>query len=96
MKKMLLASVFALFGTFAMANEKIDVQSEVRTETTIEVLGCVYVVRTITYNSCGTQIGASSTSYYFEGNGCEGLIMDVNKVNTNAPCGPAEVLVNEF
>lgn len=87
MKKMLLASAFALFGTFAMANEKTESQSELKTETVVEVFGCTYSIRTLTYNSCGEIIGDSTTNYWFEGSGCEGLYMEVNRNYSGAPCG---------
>ena len=87
MKKMLLTSAFALFGTFAMANEKTESQSELKTETVVEVFGCTYSVRTITYNSCGGFLSDVTNNYWFEGNGCEGLFMEVNRNYSGAPCG---------
>lgn len=100
MKKMLFASAFVLFGTFAMANEKSEYPSETRTETIVEYFGCVVSSTVITFDGCGTIISKSTSVYESNDKGCEGIVMQTNRVYTDLPCkandSTVETIIREF
>lgn len=87
MKKNLLLSAFALFGSFAMANENAPSNTEyVKAESIVKVYGCTVSITTITYDGCGNKVDSHTTSYWSDSKSCEGLVMTVKNNYTNSPC----------
>ena len=86
MKKMLLASAFALFGTFAMANEKSESQFELKTKNTIEFIDCVISTKVNYYDSCGNFLFSEVKKR--ESTNCKGAVI-TGAVETTLP-GPCK------
>ncbi len=94
MKKILLLSAFALFGSFAMANDitKNDKTEEFKTETFVKFFGCTVSVRTILLDPCGNVISDTTEVYESDDKNCEGLVMNMKKETRQVPCKPVSVV----
>ncbi|MDM1547427.1 hypothetical protein HX096_06075 [Empedobacter falsenii] len=57
MKKKLFASAFALFGSFVMANDKLETKEEIKIETLVD--GSVLVITRV-YGCNGEYLGSTS------------------------------------
>ncbi|WP_313376855.1 hypothetical protein [Chishuiella sp.] len=76
MKKLLLASAFALMGTFVLANEtKIEITEEVKAEEAAPCSHWIKVTSCQTYNLCGDNYSngeevMEAVDYFDEAKGC--------------------------